>query len=202
MLILEKFKYFIFKAPPYKNHYNFTEDWFTHNIQNWKKVLKKFAGKANIRALEVGSHQGRSALWMLENILTHNTSSIVCIDSYSEPHVHAIDLFKENMKIGQFENKVSLIVDSSHNALPQLESQKFDIIYLDGHHEGEFIYKEAELCWPMLKSGGVLIFDDYLWPLTQESEVSPQIGIDRFLSKRASEFKVLHKYYQLIVLKK
>lgn len=207
MLIFEKIKVSLTEKLlkksklPYKNKYSFTEDWFTPNIPIWSYVLKKLARKKNIRALEVGTYQGRSALWLLENILTDESSTMVCIDIYPKEFAEAQQIFEENLKIGKFENRVELIVKNSLEILPQLESQRFDLIYLDGHHEGEFIFKESELCWPILKTGGVLIFDDYLWPEIHHVGQSPKDGIDRFLKLRASSIEILHQNYQVIVKK-
>lgn len=53
-------------AKPYK----FTEDWFSGNIPLWTEVLAPFKGKPDIHYLEIGVWEGRSAIWVLENILT------------------------------------------------------------------------------------------------------------------------------------
>src|SRR3990167_4115691 len=58
----------------YHQSYQFTSDMFTARIPVWAKVLEPWKGRANIRYLEVGTYEGGSAIWMLENILTHPTA--------------------------------------------------------------------------------------------------------------------------------
>jgi hypothetical protein len=50
--------------------YIYTDDYTTRNIESWRDMLYSLAGKPNILALEVGTFEGRSAVWLLENILT------------------------------------------------------------------------------------------------------------------------------------
>lgn len=52
----------------YKKNYSFTDDWFSIHIPIWAKALAPFAGKPNLKYLEVGVFEGRAAMWMLEEI--------------------------------------------------------------------------------------------------------------------------------------
>ena len=54
----------------YLKNYKFTTDWFTNRIPLWEKILAPLKGKQGIHYLEIGVFEGRSAIWMLENILT------------------------------------------------------------------------------------------------------------------------------------
>jgi hypothetical protein len=68
----------------YKKHYTFTDDWFTDRIPTRTKELKEFKDKPDVHYLEIGTFEGRSALWALENILTQPTSKITIIDAFEE----------------------------------------------------------------------------------------------------------------------
>jgi hypothetical protein len=61
----------------------FQQDWFSTNIPVWENVLKKFKGKPGLSFLEIGCFEGRSTLWLLTNILTHPTSKITVMDTFS-----------------------------------------------------------------------------------------------------------------------
>ena len=66
----------------------------------------------------------------------------------------------------------------SNKVLPTLPDDFFDIIYIDGNHEPEYVLEDAVLSFRKLKKNGIMIFDDYGWggpDLTQK-------GIDGFLS--------------------
>jgi hypothetical protein len=65
-----------------KGDYNFSVDWFARKSPAWEAALKDFAGKPDLQYLEVGVYEGRSVVWMLENILTHPTSHVTGIDIF------------------------------------------------------------------------------------------------------------------------
>src|SRR5262245_32266698 len=72
---------------PYKKQYTFTVNTFTPRIPSWTKHLSEFKGKPGISYLEIGTFEGRSVLWMVENIFTHPTSKLTIIDAFQE-HNH------------------------------------------------------------------------------------------------------------------
>ena len=53
----------------------YTNDWFDHQLRYFNSILEEFKGK-DVKFLEVGSWEGRSTCWMLDNILTSKDSSI------------------------------------------------------------------------------------------------------------------------------
>ena len=72
----------------YAKEYDFSLDntfsGFIIQIPTWGKVLGPLKGKPDIHYLEIGVNQGRSAIWMLENILTHPTAKLTGIDLFPE----------------------------------------------------------------------------------------------------------------------
>jgi len=57
----------------------------------------------------------------------------------------------------------------------------FDFIYIDGDHHASAVLEDAVLCFPLLKDGGLLIFDDYLWGGMPYDWQRPRIAVDGFL---------------------
>jgi len=181
----------------YQKPYKFTSDWFTEWIPNWKKVLAPFAGKPNVRYLEVGLFQGRSALWVLENILTHPSSKLTGID------IKINEYLVENIDLAGATKRVTLLEGSSQELLKTIPSRSFDIIYVDGSHKGDDVLMDAVLSFAALKDGGVLIFDDYVWETgTLPSELRPMLAINAFLILSRSQVTILSKHHQLIVKKR
>ncbi|MCM8831198.1 MAG: class I SAM-dependent methyltransferase [Candidatus Omnitrophica bacterium] len=41
---------------------------------------------------------------------------------------------------------------------------------MGGNHNAPSVLMDAVLCWPLLKNGGILIFDDYLWKINKLPE--------------------------------
>lgn len=56
----------------------FTTDWFTINIPNLT-VLFDGCNERPVKALEIGSWEGRSTLWFLENALMHEDLEVVIV---------------------------------------------------------------------------------------------------------------------------
>ena len=66
-------------------NYNYTVDWFGGG-EDLKQIIK-FDIESELHILEIGSFEGRSTIWFLENLLKNSKSTITCIDpwtSYSQ----------------------------------------------------------------------------------------------------------------------
>ncbi|MEG4309671.1 MULTISPECIES: tetratricopeptide repeat protein [unclassified Microcoleus] len=175
--------------------YQFTQDWFTHNIPIWKRHLQEFTGIADFQVVEIGSFQGMSACWLLDNILTHPTAKITCIDLYFQQH------FKGNIVKTGAADRVIELEGYSQNLLINLTSEYYDVAYIDGCHKPTSALQDAILSWRLVKVGGLMIFDDYEFTFPDSPEQDTKIGIDVFLEMFGSQLEVVHKGYQLIVQK-
>lgn len=182
------------------NKYHFTSDWFSNNIPLWKRELTRFNTKP-IKFLEVGTWEGRSAIWALENVLSHPKSHITCVDTFEEPGT--LKTFKQN--ITAFKDKVTILKGKSQDMLKTpgiLEDKgKFDIIYIDADHHSKHRIEDAILCFPLLKPGGLMIFDDYTNNKAHDKRC-PKPGIDAFLDIYADDLRVLHTKWQVIIQKR
>lgn len=66
----------------------------------------------------------------------------------------------------------------SHSEIPKYQDNFFDIIYIDGNHEPEYVLEDAVLSFRKLKIGGIMILMIWIWggpDLTKR-------GIDGFLN--------------------
>jgi len=175
---------------------NFTEDWFTNNIPNFEKCMAAMPEKKLF--LEIGSYEGRSTCWLLENGLT-DKGSIVCIDPF--PNLSEVEArFWSNVHATQgSEQKVTLFKKPSYEALAEMIGHKyvFDFIYVDGSHAPDAALTDACMAWGLLRQGGIMLFDDYLYPEEQTKD-----GIDAFLCAFLGKFEPLINNYQLAVRKK
>ena len=189
--------------------YIFTVDWFTHNIPSWDRYLNNFKNKPNLNFLEIGSFQGRSTVWLLENILTDESSSITCIDTFEgsiEHHINfknelinLFDIFVHN--VSTFKNKVNIIRGKSQEVL-KLLNENYDFIYIDGDHTAVSVIEDAILSFSLLKKDGIMIFDDYMWLQMNNYIDNPKPAIDAFLELYANKITLLYKDYQVIIKKK
>lgn len=187
-------------AKHYRGEYLFSSDWFTPNVPAWRGALGHLRGRPNIHYLEVGLYEGRSAIWVLENILTDPTARLTGIDVFPEDLEERWQINLERSGQG---SQVTTIKGYSQKVLRELPLESFDAIYIDGSHTGYDVLADAILSWDLLKPGGVLIFDDYQWRRGKglPPELKPGPAIDAFITMYRDFIQVIHRCYQLMLVK-
>lgn len=183
--------------------YTFSADWFSHNIPIWTRILGDMKGRANLAYLEIGTYEGRSFFWVLDNILTHPSSRAVGIDTFDKfGDTDPEEVFHQNLRRSGHSSKVKVIKGFSQQKLRDLKLHSFDLIYIDGDHSSRSVIMDAVLSWDLLKEGGIMIFDDYGWDFALPTEMRPTFAVDVFQVLFVDEFQLLFKDYQLILQKK
>ena len=190
----------------------FTSDWFSPSIPLWERTLAPLAGKPGLRFLEIGCWEGRSASWLLENILTAPDASLICIDTFMgesrrpmapEHGAMVEERFDHNIGLTGAAHKVRKLRGESRVMLRTLPFSHVDFAYIDGSHACDDVLRDAVLTWDVLKDGGLAVFDDYGWgKYPDDSLMHPKRGIDAFLEAFAEDCTILHKDYQVIVRKR
>lgn len=176
--------------------YEFTIDWTTHNAKHWQRLLAELVGQPDLRFLEIGTYEGRTALWMLDNVLTDPSASITCIDPWRDAEIER--RFDRNVAAGGRSNQVRKIKACSHRALPHLGERSFDLAYIDGSHEASDVLEDALMALRKVKPGGLLIFDDYELPAKLRHH-PPKLAIDAFLELNDWRLEELHRGWQVAV---
>lgn len=112
--------------------------------------------------LEIGSYEGRSACWLMENVLT--SGILYCVDPWDGKDatlgaetIRAEALFDANTRKMQIIKRKGRSVD----VVPGLPPVNF--AFIDGSHEGCDALLDLLLSWPLVLPGGYLAFDDYQW---------------------------------------
>ena len=100
---------------------------------------------------------------------------------------------------------VNVFDEFSITGLAKLISAKeseFDFIYIDGDHTAPAVLTDACMAWPLLKKGGIMLFDDYHWnPNNYNEYQTPKRGVDAFSHVFGNQFKVVYDGYQIAVQK-
>ena len=201
-------------------NYRFTENWFTDDglvILNDLDVTKE------LHILEIGSFEGKSTVWFLENILQNKNSTITCVDpwmNYSQDQDSLNSYFKEenewdliNRKTKEIflhnivesgdSGKVTIRQGFSDKVLPCLitEQKMYDIIFIDGNHTAPYVMMDSVMSWPLLKNGGIMIFDDYNWEFDNPPTLRPKESVDYFMLSFSDYIKEIYCDYRRMIKK-
>ena len=75
----------------------------------------------------------------------------------------------------------------------------YDLIYIDGSHYCDDVLIDALKSFELLKVGGLIIFDDYMWKGYNDPRDNPASSINAFLRLKKGEHRIVRVYYQLII---
>lgn len=193
---------------------NFTFDWTSWHFPNWFRLLRKHRDRRT-RVLEIGSWEGRSALFFL-NYLPR--ARVTCVDTFAggKEHQAAAARTKHDARMlheverrfdantAGFRHRIEKIKAQSTDALLELgiRNRRFDIAYIDGGHRAVEVYGDGMLAWPLMERGGLVIFDDYLWKEDPVRLDNPGPGIDAFLKAIDGQYRIVLDSYQIGIVKR
>jgi hypothetical protein len=190
----------------YHKHYSFKKDSFTDKITAWSKILHEFKGKAGVHYLEIGTYEGRSALWMLENILTHPTAKLTIIDAFQE---NTQKTFMSNVKLSGEAGKFTVLPGLSTERIREVAFNSIDLAYIDGSGKGIVMLTDLVNTWNLVKVGGVIICSQYTitGPLRRAlglrpEDPGPREAMDAFLTMYGPYVSVLAMKGNYVVVRK
>lgn len=178
---------------------DFTEDWSSASFPLWAKVASPLKEKSS-KILEIGSFEGRSAIFWLEFL---PGCSLTCIDHFADTkwRVGSEIESRFDKNLSPYAARFTKVKAPSAVALSSLvtEGAKFDLIYIDGSHYRDNVLIDALLSWKLIDVGGLIIFDDYLLDLDRSASERPKDAIDYFLQSHTGEFRELVRGYQIAI---
>ena len=181
------------------NNFTFTSpDWFLFKIQLFFFYFTVLRKKNNIiDILEIGSYEGRSAIFFLNFF---NRSKITCVDPFFDSSYKNLDeiykIFIKNMK--SFKNfKIKKMLSSEFF----LENKNYyDLIYIDGSHAAKDVYKDLINSYKFTKIESYILLDDFLWRKNYTHK-SPIDAINLFIKKYKKKIKIIYCYEQMLIQK-
>lgn len=204
-------------------NYQFTNNWFTPHKIVWGELLAKFNPT---KILEVGSYEGASSCFLVEKLACEKEIELHCIDSWrggiehqsggmAEADMSVVELrFKHNIKLAKqsVTHSVNLQVHKENsdvalsNLLARGHINTFDLVYIDGSHQAPDVLCDAVLGFRLLRSGGLMILDDYFWQENLPEGVDllrcPKPAIDSFTNLYCRKLNILGaSAHQLFVQK-
>ena len=173
-------------------------NWFKITAEeNFKLQLMPLAGKFSLRFLQIGAFTGNASVWLVDNVLTQKNSVLEDVDTWSgsdeqeHKEMDWLDVERTyDSRIAFRPNVIKYKMDSKE-FLRSVEEPTYDFIYIDGDHTAEGVLQDAVLAWRLLKAGGIMAFDDYLWEDPRGVEFQPGWAIDTFVGAVKDESEVL-----------
>ena len=194
----KKRKNFIKDYKKILNEKKITYDYFSRNTFDWMETLKDHENK-EFNYLEIGSFEGNSSIFVLENF---KNCHLTCVDSWQQLNLD------ENSKEGyehlsilncekNFDDNLKNYSDrfKKEKILSDLFFEKndkfFDVIFVDGSHFADDVFKDFKNSWSILKKDGIIILDDYFWRGYEQLNQNPAFAINNFLKEIDNEYKII-----------
>jgi len=198
----------------------YTEDWSKLLLDIVQILAPHTGGTGNI--VEVGVFEGRGTNALIQYLLRPEYDEKLGLPPRYQVYAFDIweniwdgDLYDHSVAYNHFLlNTVNArkrgvlfhIPGPTNQTLPMMQPKlenSVSFAYIDGDHRATPTYMDAVNVWPMLRIGGWMLFDDYLWPKTNSSdpENSPQAGINRFINEYKLKVHIHYQKYQLLLQK-
>lgn len=148
-----------------------------------KQYLIGLAGRWPHVLLHTGARDHESAEWLLQHVLT------MADDKYLGLDTDGID--ESRRVLSKWGTKVTLIGNQPSRVLRHrlrgdlLYDESVTIAYLDGTRSEQRVSSTAKYLWPIVRSGGIVIWDHYRTPKVYTLEVC--VPVDAFLETHEHE---------------
>lgn len=184
----------------------FSCDWLTGYVPFWLEAFDRFDfASRDVRALEIGSWEGMSSLFVLETL---PKSRIVCVDTWQgsdehrlNPHVEDSEA-KFDANLAPFTDRMTKFKGTSSRYFQSLSpDERFDLIYVDGSHHVDDVIEDAFKAFHHASVGGLIIFDDYIWRYYPQARHNPAGAVNALLRIKRGAYELVAVYEQLIIRK-
>ncbi len=178
----------------------YTNDWFVQNSVAWDETLKELKGKP-IKGVELGCFEGRSTVWLMENLFTHPKARLDCVDIWKSEALYEPVQMKEVER--RFKKNTAKFKQMTVHKMPSqeylLQAEPADFIYVDADHTAAGCLIDGVLSHLILRHGGIIIFDDYLWAGLAKAPNVCKGAIDSFMDCFSELYDVLYLGKQAIL---
>ena len=184
----------------------FTQDWFSWNVPYWEHHARVNQTGDDIReVLEVGSFEGLSSCYILQ---AFPNARLTCVDTWagSDEHGGADRMGKAEANFDAntrpFAGRITKWKETSRSFFGRTSAAAtYDLVYVDGSHRCEDVVFDGLCAYDLLKVGGTLIFDDYLWDFYPDTARNPANAVNHFVKVMSPRMKVRMAYHQVILVK-
>jgi predicted O-methyltransferase YrrM len=127
---------------------------FTSITERETKVLAELAADAG-EAVDVGSAYGYSAV-----VMASAGAQVTTIDPHTGENPGTLEVMRANLIAYDVEDRVTPLIGTSQQILPELEPASFGLVFIDGDHREPAVTHDVQWALKLLKPGGVLVCHD------------------------------------------
>uniref|UniRef100_A0A6C0D889 Methyltransferase n=1 Tax=viral metagenome TaxID=1070528 RepID=A0A6C0D889_9ZZZZ len=141
--------------------------------ENWWVGIIPYSNDRPIIYGEIGVFCGHNLISVEQAFANHPESKLYAMDPWADYDGYPENIGKQelhysyfcnNIKKRNIQHKVVILRNKSQESLLTIEDNFFDILYIDGSHEYEYVVKDCELSILKTKVGGYIIIDDTNYP--------------------------------------
>jgi predicted O-methyltransferase YrrM len=118
------------------------------------KVLADLAADAG-EAVDVGSAYGYSAI-----VMASAGARVTTIDPHAGENPGTLEVLRANVATYAVEDRVTPLIGTSQQILPELEPASFGLVFIDGDHREPAVTHDVQWALKLLRVGGVLACHD------------------------------------------
>jgi predicted O-methyltransferase YrrM len=186
------------------NKFKYSQTWFLGSEINIKLEYFLDKSKEN-KILEIGCFEGLSSVFFADNFLDNPNSTLTCVDPFLTINNNDHSKFLQNNEELNFNFNVSVCKNSDKITIHKFTSdifflnnnQTYNLIYIDGCHESDFIKRDMENSFNVLEKNGIMWMDDY----GGGDGIQIKNNMNQFLEKYNGQYKLIHMGYQLAIQK-
>jgi len=176
-----------------------------HPDRSWRSHIPMTTSPINY--LEIGCADGGNAILIERSYANNPGSRIYCVDPWMDYDDYPEYKGEQEKGYNTFLSNITKLADPSKfiikrgcsdDIVPTLPNNFFDIIFVDGNHETEYVYRDGVMSLQKVKVGGYIVFDDYCltWKQTM-------VGIQKFIEEFKTRIDIIYDgqstFYQIIV---
>jgi predicted O-methyltransferase YrrM len=165
--------------------------------------------------LEVGVYAGTSLIEIIRKIPNSFGLGIDRWSNYNEENINILQnmeqngiekVFYRNVKAAGLEDRIKGMKGRSSDVLLELvrSDMQYDFIYVDGSHRCLDVYLDLFLAWQLLRKGGVMAIDDYMYHVKKIGEQPyeyPYEAVNQFLRDCGGKYNLIDKDYRVFLEK-
>ena len=187
-------------------------------LHEWNIIEQHIDINSKLTCLEIGSHEGQSAMYFIKNILINPLSKLICVDpfyksSWSRTDATVInyeDIFNLNISNNDKNKQINKYIGTNKEFYNSdlFKNTMIDIVYIDDNHTYESTTLNINNIYPKLSKGGIMIFDDYDGDYCDPNDKNAGHHWTDPVKKAVDEFitddnvDIIFKEYQIILKKK